>query len=65
MYPFGEAVRDPTHVNYITQETFTLYFDNINKWARMYGFDGSFVVLEQFIVGQHLVSLLQKNFTPD
>ena len=65
MYPFGEAVRDPTHVNYITQETFTLYFDNINKWASMYGFEGSFVVLEQFIVGQHLVSLLQKNVTPD
>ena len=64
MFPFGAAVRDPTHVNYITPETFTLYFDNVNRWASMYGFEGAFVVLEQYIVGQHLVSVLQKQSTP-
>ncbi len=60
MFPFGESFRDPTHVNHITIETFTLYFDDKNTWAKMYGFQGCFKIREQYILHAHLVTLLQK-----
>jgi SAM-dependent methyltransferase len=59
-YPFGDAWRDPTHVNIISDETFPLYFDNKNRWASMYGFVGAFEVVEQKINGHHLEALLKK-----
>jgi len=59
-FPFGDAWRDPTHVNIITDETFPLYFDNVNRWAAMYGFHGAFEVVEQKITGHHLEALLRK-----
>ena len=46
-YPHPEAFRDPTHVNIITDQTFHTYFDNINRWASVYGFKGSFQILSQ------------------
>lgn len=59
-FPFAAAWRDPTHVNIITEETFTLYFDNKNRWASMYGFIGAFEIIEQKIEGVHLVTILKK-----
>jgi hypothetical protein len=41
------AFRDPTHVNFITEETFPLYFDNKICWAKMYGFNGGFEIKMQ------------------
>ena len=32
-YPHGVAFRDPTHVNFITNETFPLYFDDKNNYT--------------------------------
>jgi len=58
--PFSPAFRDPTHVNILTDETFSLYFDDKFTWAKMYGFNGSFKVKYQAIKGVHLVSILQK-----
>lgn len=46
-FPASPAWRDPTHVNIITEETFPLYFDSQNRWASMYGFNGSFDIVEQ------------------
>ena len=46
-YPAGEAFRDPTHVNIITEETFPQYFDQNNRLAAMYGFNGYFQIIEQ------------------
>jgi SAM-dependent methyltransferase len=62
-YPHGSAFVDPTHVNFITEDTFSLYFcENAsgNPWAVTYGFNGIFRILRQDLQGSHLVSLLQK-----
>lgn len=58
-YPFRTAFSDPTHVNYITEETFQ-YFNNESRLATMYGFNGAFKVLEQYRTDSHLISVLQK-----
>ena len=61
IYPYSEVFRDPTHVNIFTHETFPLYFDDTCKAAGMYGFNGSFKILGQYIKEPHLISILQKN----
>ena len=60
IFPYNSAFRDPTHVNILTSETFPLYFDDVNNWGKIYGFNGKFKVLEQFIKPPHLISILQK-----
>ena len=59
VYPFRTAFSDPTHVNYITEETFQ-YFNHESRLATMYGFNGAFKVLEQYRTDSHLISVLQK-----
>ena len=60
-YPKEAVFRDPTHVNIITAETFTLYFDSVNCWARVYGFNGAFAIESQDWSGtSHLVTLMRK-----
>jgi SAM-dependent methyltransferase len=59
-YPNGEAFRDPTHVNIITDQTFPLYFDNFYRLAKIYGFCGSFEILQQHWQGPHLFTLMKK-----
>lgn len=59
VYPFRTAFGDPTHVNFITEETF-YYFDNEKTLASMYGFTGAFKVLEQGRTDSHLISVLKK-----
>jgi len=61
-FPKAPAWRDPTHVNIITDETFTKYFDNSERLAKMYGFTGSFKIVEQYWHSDdiHLISVLQK-----
>lgn len=59
-YPNGVAFRDPTHINYITEETFPLYFDNHNRWASIYGFTGSFKIISQEWRGPNIVTTMQK-----
>jgi SAM-dependent methyltransferase len=59
VYPLRTAFGDPTHVNFITEETF-LYFDDQKNLASMYGFTGAFKVLEQVRTDSHLISVLQK-----
>ena len=60
IYPFSPAFRDPTHVNIITEETFPMYFDDTTQAGKMYGFNGSFKILDQVLKGPHLISILQK-----
>jgi SAM-dependent methyltransferase len=60
IYPFSAAFRDPTHVNLMTHETFSLYFDDKHRGASMYGFHGSFEILKQRRCGSNLMSLLCK-----
>jgi SAM-dependent methyltransferase len=60
IYPHGSAFRDPTHINILTDETFSLYFDDQHRWAQIYGFQGVFKVLEQARIEPSLVAVLQK-----
>ncbi|MEX8493335.1 class I SAM-dependent methyltransferase [Sphaerotilus sp.] len=59
-YPHAAVFRDPTHINFITEETFPLYFDNQLRWASVYGFKGSFEIVSQEWRGPHLLSLMRK-----
>jgi SAM-dependent methyltransferase len=60
-YPLSSAFTDPTHVNTITADTFSRYFDDQYQWARMYGFRGAFRVEFQGIHDTHLVTILRKS----
>lgn len=53
-YPFNAAFQDPTHVNYVTPETFAEYFDNNKTWARRYGFKGQFAIQQMTYFAPHL-----------
>jgi len=44
-YPFAESFQDPTHVNIMTEFTIQRYFCE-EVWARMYGFNGNFKILD-------------------
>ncbi len=57
-YPHPEAFQDPTHVNIITEKTFSRYFDDTYCWARMYGFTGAFQMLSQEWYGENKEKLL-------
>lgn len=46
-YPAPAVFRDPTHVNIITDETFPMYFDDKNRIATIYGFNGYFRIEKQ------------------
>ena len=63
-FPHPEVFRDPTHVNIITDQTYTAYFDEVNRWGQMYGFNGAFRIMSQEWRGPHLLSILQKVLTP-
>ena len=46
-FPDKKAFQDPTHVNFITEDTFLDYFCLPNLWANMYGFHGKFELESQ------------------
>ncbi|WP_438978838.1 methyltransferase domain-containing protein [Polynucleobacter sp.] len=60
VYPFSACFTDPTHVNPITSETFSQYFDDQRQWGRMYGFNGAFKIESQVRHSTHLISILRK-----
>ncbi len=64
-YPHPAAFRDPTHVNFITDETFLYYFDDIHRWASIYGFQGAFRIVAHRRRGANLHAILQKVPVPD
>jgi len=59
-FPQAAAFWDPTHVNFITEQTFPLYFDDERRWAGTYGFKGAFKIESQGWKGPHLLSVLEK-----
>jgi SAM-dependent methyltransferase len=65
-YPYSSSFSDPTHVNIITEDTFPNYFssDPFGRWdvpmAKIYGFYGNFVLIKQFWIKDHLVTILGK-----
>lgn len=59
-YPHALAFRDPTYVNIITEETFSLYFDATHCMARRYGFKGGFYIETQTWQVPWLVTIMEK-----
>jgi SAM-dependent methyltransferase len=62
-YPHAPAFMDPTHVNVISEGTFSLYFADAqpdSPWAILYGFRGAFKLVSEQWQGPHLVTVLQK-----
>ena len=62
-WPSEESFQDPTHVNFITKNTFPYYFcwhPYGGPWARIYGFQGRFELEVQRRVGPYLLSVLRK-----
>ncbi len=59
-YPNLAAFSDPTHVNFITDETFTHMFDRKRGWASKYGFRGGFEIISQEWQHPHLRTLMRK-----
>lgn len=62
-YPSNEVFQDPTHVNFITNNTFPYYFcwhPYGGPWGRIYGFNGKFALVQQRREGIYLFTLLQK-----
>jgi SAM-dependent methyltransferase len=61
-YPSAPAFRDPTHVNIITDETFSLYFCAPEPLAKMYGFNGLFQLEQQYWHENkvHIITTLRK-----
>lgn len=62
-YPNPSVFMDPTHVNYITEGTFPLYFGDLqldSPWAIIYGFKGAFHTVSEINEGTHLFTILQK-----
>ena len=55
-YPHAAAFRDPTHVNFITDETFTMYFLQPNA----YGFSGAFELIRQNWHEYSLITIMRK-----
>jgi SAM-dependent methyltransferase len=64
-YPHAESFQDPTHVNFITENTFPLYFNDHYPVGHIYGFNGGFSVLGQQWDGSCLVTQLKKSEKPD
>lgn len=60
LYPFCVSMGDPTHVNYITTETFPNYFCGTSCLGAMYGFQGYFDFLYQGRLDSHLITILKK-----
>lgn len=60
IYPFSPAFRDPTHVNLMTHETMSIYFDSRHRGAAMYGFRGAFDIVAQGRLGSNLVCIMRK-----
>lgn len=63
-YPASEAFQDPTHVNFITANTFPYYFCTNNGTGRahadLYGFKGGFELAAQCWSGCWLFTLIRK-----
>lgn len=61
-FPSQPAFSDPTHINIITEDTFPVYFDDVNRYAEMYGFRGYFKIESQFRHENlsHIITLMKK-----
>lgn len=59
-FPAKEAFQDPTHINIMTEDTIKLYFCG-SAWARIYGYYGSFNLIEEGWRGGKYWALIRKS----
>ena len=59
VFPGKAAFQDPTHVNIMTEDTLGLYFCE-KAWARIYGFSGSFELMDDGWVGDKYFCFMKK-----
>jgi SAM-dependent methyltransferase len=62
-HPHAAAFIDPTHVNFITEGTFPIYFGDSGSnppWGALYGFKGAFTLRTEEWRGPHLLTVMQK-----
>ena len=59
-FPMKQAFQDPTHVNIFTEDTIRLYFCE-KAWARIYGYYGSFSLVDEGWMRSHYWCLLKKS----
>jgi SAM-dependent methyltransferase len=63
-FPSKQVFQDPTHVNIITEDTFPFYFceeQDRKPFAKIYGFNGTFVLTEQNWCHSNLLTLMQRH----
>lgn len=60
VFPSKEAFQDPTHVNIMSENTLALYFCE-QAWARIYGFSGSFEMLDEGWIGGKYFAFMRKS----
>jgi SAM-dependent methyltransferase len=61
IYPYAATYFDPTHVNFITCDTFPTCFDDKNRWAEKYGFNGYFKIISQSLLEPRLITIMSKS----
>ncbi len=59
VYPHPELFRDPTHVNFVAEDTFVYYFDE-RRNAAMYGFTGNFSIEQNEVIDFYLHTQMRK-----
>lgn len=60
VFPSKEAFQDPTHVNIMNEDTLPFYFGE-KAWARIYGFVGSFEMLEDGWLREKYFAFMRKS----
>jgi SAM-dependent methyltransferase len=58
-FPQATVFVDPTHVNFITKDTWK-YFDTQFNWAKMYGYKGNLSITYNDERGEHLLTIFRK-----
>ncbi len=59
-YPFNTAFQDPTHINVMTEDTMYQYFCEPSSWGKIYGYKGSFVMLDEGWLHGNYFSFMRK-----
>lgn len=60
VFPGKSAFQDPTHVNLMSEDTMDYYFCS-KAWARIYGYSGSFELLQDGWVGEKYFAFMEKS----
>lgn len=59
VYPSKSAFQDPTHVNIMSEDTLDFYFCS-KAWARIYGYEGSFELINDGWYGEKYFCFMKK-----